>query len=318
MFSQGKEVGFEAWVEARDDKKRLNVYQMEHHPAKDGQPAYTECFLETIDEPFRIVIEKLPGFRNKLDWQCQCLVDGIDLEDDAWPKETDRVERDHVYHQPQDGSGVLKSSLKFAPMQTSDDNEKITVSDEALTKYGTIEIILRRIIFTFVGTEEPAVTSLQQGIINEKCAKPTEDENVELYDVDSYTFRYPRGKGKSSYRFLFKYRPRVELIRAKIIAATEADAGLLGPGPSKKRKRQRMWNPIDLTISSDEEERPGVDVYVKSEQEFDFKEEDIKPHKLARRNKYLEERNSELLAEVKRLRGAKRGEGPAVDLTLDD
>ncbi|WVQ93462.1 hypothetical protein IAU59_000536 [Kwoniella sp. CBS 9459] len=316
MLSHGKDAGFEAWVEGRDDKKRLNEYQIEHHPAENGDPAYTECFLETIDEPFRIVVDKLPQLRIKSDWDCTCRVDGINLRATVWPKKEPRYARDHII-QSQTKGGNIKSSFRFAPLATTDDTAAVTLTSEALRAIGTIQIILRRGSYTYSGMGSWAgVAKLQPGIANEKSKKTTDHQAAASGNVRKYSFSPYSGRGMSTYRFLFKYRPRAELVRTRVIDEPEPEEVFAASqaGPSKKRKR--ISNTIDLTLSGDEDEDElDVKVDVKPELEVD---KDIKPNIHARRNGYLEERVQELIAENKRLREAERAKASAVDLTSDD
>ncbi|WVF65837.1 hypothetical protein IAT40_000574 [Kwoniella sp. CBS 6097] len=306
MLSQGKDAGFEAWVEGRDDKKRLNEHQIQHHPAKNGRSAYAECFLETIDDPFRIVVEKLPPLRNKSGWECVRCVDGVDLKQPVWLKEADRIEKDTVY-QSSTQAGIIQSALKFAALPVSDDKTKITLNAEALQKLGTIEIILERGTCTYAGKGAFDTAILQRGVADEKGRKFAYSRPPKK--KRKYTFKAYRGNGPSSYRFLFKYRPRAELVRTRIIdEPDEPDDDEPKAGPSKKRKR--ISNTIDLTLSEDEDE---LEVKPKLEPN-----EDVKPNIHARRNNYLEERVQDLIAENKRLREANSANISAVDLTLND
>ncbi|OCF43334.1 hypothetical protein I317_02772 [Kwoniella heveanensis CBS 569] len=276
----------EAWVEGKDNKKRLNEHQIQYHPARDGQSAYTECFLETIDETFRIVVEKLPQLHFKSDWRCRVYINGAKLQNSVWQAKDDRYEKNSI-QRLQGGSTIVKSSLRFAPLMTTDDPAKITLTGQNLQQMGSIEVTLQRGLWRFSARGLPNTAQLHQGIADEKGKKfaytnQTADDKTEAVQaVNRYTFT---SSGPVYYRFLFK------------------------PGPS--RKRIRLSDPIDLTLSEDE-----LDVDVKPELEVDKK--DVKPSILAKRNAYLEARVQELIAENKRPRRGSRKTTPTIDLTLD-
>ncbi|OCF31657.1 hypothetical protein I316_06662 [Kwoniella heveanensis BCC8398] len=298
----------EAWVEGKDNKKRLNEHQIQYHPARDGQSAYTECYLETIDETFRIVVEKLPQLHFKSDWRCRVYIDGAKLRNSVWQAKDDRYEKNSI-QRLQGGSTIVKSSLRFAPLMTTDDPAKITLTGQNLQQMGSIEVTLQRGLWRFSARGLPDTAQLHQGIADEKGKKTADDKTEAVQEVNRYTFT---SSGPVYYRFLFKYRPRAELIRIKIVdepeAEVAADATASQPGPS--RKRIRLSDPIDLTLSEDE-----LDVDVKPELEVDKK--DVKPSILAKRNAYLEARVQELIAENKRPRRGSKKTTPTIDLTLD-
>ncbi|WVF65815.1 hypothetical protein IAT40_000552 [Kwoniella sp. CBS 6097] len=292
MLSNGKGKGFEAWVESKDDRVRLNEYQVEHHPARDGKSAYTECFLETIDEPFRIKVTKLASLRIKSDWECSCLIDGKNLSYNIW-FERHIAKRWKSVYQEENGQ-YYKCSLLFSPLSTTDDKSKVTIDSSAWSTMGSIELVLKK------GKYRPSyklglhVGSSAQGTADEKAKKfaytvsTGERELVPNTAVTSYTFT-PSGSGEVFYRFVFKYRPRAVLVQTRIIDEPEPEE------PARPRKRKHA-NESAIALEGEEEE------------------DDVKPS-LAKRLKYLEGRVQELNSENKRLRAGGSSANDSIDLT---
>ncbi|WWC87923.1 uncharacterized protein L201_002823 [Kwoniella dendrophila CBS 6074] len=178
MFSEGETGGFEAWVESKDDCTRLSnydftviatdcsptklivsvcvivygelmsalldEYQVTHHPAKGSASSYTECILEMIERPFRIVIRKTEKYDDKCDIQTDLSEDGNELAGNGWiySPSISSLKWDS-WLQYKDGQHY-SSSLVFSPLLTTDNVDKITVNSECLDKLGIIEIALQR------------------------------------------------------------------------------------------------------------------------------------------------------------------------------
>ncbi|WVQ93454.1 hypothetical protein IAU59_000528 [Kwoniella sp. CBS 9459] len=169
MKSEGEGKGFEAWVESRDGRVRLNEYQVEHHPTRDGKSAYTECYLETIDDPIRIKVAKLPTLTLKTDWSCRCSIDGNDLSYSVWLAKFPTHRWKRIYQK--DGNQHYICSLQFSPLPTTDDATQVTIKPTAWKDLGSIEITLQR------GTWSPSrphglnVSDLTEGTADEKSKK---------------------------------------------------------------------------------------------------------------------------------------------------
>ncbi|WVQ64946.1 uncharacterized protein L199_003116 [Kwoniella botswanensis] len=276
MLAQGQAVGLEAWVQGKDDRKRLNEYQVQHHPAKKGESSYTECFLETIDEAFVITLFKRDHPLASQDFRTSLFVDGSMIDQVAWLKTSSRLEWAEVWEKHEDKA--RRSSLKFAPLPTTDDPAKVTIDPLTMKELGSIEITLEPGEFAY------SVTSAESTV----CEPPS---------VLHYAFT-PGKNRKFTHRFLFRYRPRPVLVQMGIIDEPEPSPPPPPPRPARKRKA----DVVDIEATS----------------EGDGEEGDVKPDLNAKRVKYLEEQVKLLADQLKRSRNGSRDEDEVVDLTLDD
>ncbi|WWC87921.1 uncharacterized protein L201_002821 [Kwoniella dendrophila CBS 6074] len=312
MLSEGETVGFEAWVEGRDDKIRLNEYQIQHHPAEDGEPAYTECFLETIDKPFRIMIKKLLSKHIKTDTQSIAYIDGNRLGQSVWHCGNEMRSYDKAYV-VQSGKSH-KVALVFAALDTTDNVDEVTISQSELKTLGTIKITLKSGAFYGKRRSYHETTEFVVGKADEKskkfCMSVGATEPVEQTDLscNSYSFEPHKGKKLRRHNFIFKYRPRIALVQRRIIDEPEEQTPL---PESRPPKRKRASTVIDLVDSDVEGEISAV----KEEEE---EEEDIKPSTTAKRVRYLEDQLKKLASENKRLRQGGSRDEDTIDLTLDD
>nr|XP_019012043.1 uncharacterized protein I206_02881 [Kwoniella pini CBS 10737]OCF50824.1 hypothetical protein I206_02881 [Kwoniella pini CBS 10737] len=169
MLAQNHAAGFEAWVEGLDDQKRLNEYQIEHHPATEDKSSYTECFLETIDEPFKIMVNKPVKHNRNTEFRSTTKVDGHVLESFVWLKGYLTLWWDEVLEQ--EGGKTYTSKLKFAPTLTTDDPNQVTIDKAALSTLGTIEIILEKGKFAPSRMGNAQTTKIQAGVAHEESKK---------------------------------------------------------------------------------------------------------------------------------------------------
>ncbi|OCF31668.1 hypothetical protein I316_06673 [Kwoniella heveanensis BCC8398] len=293
MLSDGKGEGFEVGLHidrlSAQDSLEIGAeviftrheYEVKHHPAEDGKSAYTECFLETIHEPIRIAVSKLPTLKINSDWQCRCLIDGHDLSYPVWLKNSPYDRWKSIYEQ--DGDQYYQCSLQFSPIPTTDSVEQVTIKTTALENLGNIEISLERGWYIQSIPVGLTVSALTAGVADEKAKKRA--VGVRLWCMlpyivltlticsagdrtvvsnktrTSYTF-LPHTYGETYYRFIFKYRPRIVLQKAHIIDEPELEQ------PAMPRKRKRAASPTVTLVDSEVEE-------------------DVKPL-LAKRLKYLE------------------------------
>ncbi|WVR03783.1 hypothetical protein IAU60_000778 [Kwoniella sp. DSM 27419] len=304
MRSEGKSKGFEAWVEGREDQRRLNEYQIQHREARGDDPAYTECYLETIDEPFAIVVRKTSKMNITSQWKASCHVDGIYLGQSYWSQTVSSRRWNDLAVTSDDG--VKLATLRFGPMATTDDPSKVTLKGEQLKRIGTIEIELRAGTWQHSGRGPAKGVSLKPGTAAEKAKKmgynviavvqgPTSG-NV---NRDTYTFK--PANSTAYHKFIFKYLPRVELLRIRIIEESpkpQDSATTL----QRSHKRKRPSSAYDLTSP---DESGGANA-------------DVKPDLIAQRIRYLEEQVRALSGENKRLRTTgPQAEDESIDLTLD-
>ncbi|WWD05685.1 hypothetical protein V865_003766 [Kwoniella europaea PYCC6329] len=175
-------------------------------------------------QPFRIRISRLPNLKNHRDIKLSPYIDGNLLLAKAWLRDHDSCQWDSiVQRQGQGKRGTIKSSLYFAPLPTTDDLTKVTISPQALTTLGTIEIVLEVGSYKPTGYEARHTSELdEKGTIHEKTEKlpyaisTVNGEKYELPRTMHYIFT-PAAKGSKLYRFLFKYRPRPALVLLKVI-----------------------------------------------------------------------------------------------------
>ncbi|WWC96922.1 hypothetical protein V866_003797 [Kwoniella sp. B9012] len=302
MLAQGPAVGLEAWVEGKDDRKRLNEYQVQHHPAKNGESSYTECFLETIDEPFRIVVGKLAGKYRVKEFRAEVRVDGSPLDSRAWLWKDRLVTWDQLIHQ--DADGCKKSSLKFAPLPTTDDATKVTIDPITAKEVGTIEITLTLGSYGRGHIREVDSFRLDTGTVHEKGKKfaysvSTADSAICERPKMMYYTLVEDPTSKFSHRFIFRYRPRPVLVHMRVIDEPEASPSPPPARPARKRKSDVI--DIEEATPEDKEE-----------------EGDVKPNLNAKRVKYLEEQVRLLADQLKRSRNGSNDKDDVVDLTLDD
>ncbi|OCF57875.1 hypothetical protein L486_03896 [Kwoniella mangroviensis CBS 10435] len=301
MLAQGPAVGVEAWVEGKDDKKRLNEHQVQHHPAKNGESSYTECFLETIDEAFVITLSKSDHRFDRHAFRSSLFIDGSVVKNTAWLKDSPSMEWDEVWEK--EGNQMKKSYLKFAPLPTTDDQTKVTIDPLTMKSLGTIEITLERGKFRESGVQQVHTHQLKNGTIHEKGKKfaysvTAADSTVcERPSMMHYTFT-PDQNRKFTHRFIFRYRPRPVLVQMGIIDEPEPS-----PPPTPPRAaRKRNADAIDIEAISEGEGEEG----------------DVKPDLNAKRVKYLEEQVRLLADQLKRTRNGSKDKDDVVDLTLDD
>ncbi|WWC68600.1 uncharacterized protein I206_102530 [Kwoniella pini CBS 10737] len=298
MLAQNHAAGFEAWVEGLDDQKRLNEYQIEHHPATEDKSSYTECFLETIDEPFKIMVNKPVKHNRNTEFRSTTKVDGHVLESFVWLKGYLTLWWDEVLEQ--EGGKTYTSKLKFAPTLTTDDPNQVTIDKAALSTLGTIEIILEKGKFAPSRMGNAQTTKIQAGVAHEESKKfsysvtTTDRKPYEPQESMHYSFKAEH-VGKIFHRFIFKV-----LVHMRII--DEPESSPTPPPPPRKRKR---YSEV-IEIDTDEE---AVDIKG---------EEDVKPNLTAKRMKYLEEQIKLLSGQLKQKSKDKDADNGIVDLTKDD
>ncbi|WVQ64948.1 uncharacterized protein L199_003118 [Kwoniella botswanensis] len=318
MLGESTGAAFEAWVGDKATGERLNEYQIEHHPAEDGQPAWSECFLETIDEPFRIEVVKMGldsasgrGSRSshrqaKQGISCVCTFDGESLSYSIWFDDSKSHGWSGVYEKDEMDGKVYKACLNFAPLPTTDEVDKITIDDNKLKQLGVIEIMIHKGYYMPAGPSGIKCTNIKVGTADEKAKKTSNRE--EVYDTykarTSYTF-YPYHPLVKDYRFVFKYRPRAMLVHSGIINEPPPPPPLTqwlsGPHRSNS-KRKRNFEHSEVTLISDDE----------------IVGRDVKPDLERKRVKYLEDQVKKLSSELNNLKKGGKSKVDAVDLTLDD
>ncbi|WWC96914.1 hypothetical protein V866_003789 [Kwoniella sp. B9012] len=302
MLSEGKAVGFEAWVESKNDKIRLNEHQVTYHPQEGEGLAYSECFLETIDQPFRIKICRLPILKDRRDIQLKLYIDGNLLKTQAWQDHKPTCEWDRIILQQEQGTAqTVQSLLRFTPHPSTDDPDEVTITSDDMQTLGTIEIIMK------VGSYSPACyrsstpsTMKDIGVVNEKERKlpystsATDCHKYEVKPSRHYKFT-PASEGSKLYRFLFKYRPRPALILLGLIREPARSPSL--PRASLKRKFSPVKDAVHL---EDHQESPP------SSQQ-------------AKRIRYLEDQVQRLSSQQSQTLEAARKNDEIIDLTsIDD
>ncbi|WWC68599.1 uncharacterized protein I206_102529 [Kwoniella pini CBS 10737] len=313
MLALVSEAGFEAWVAKKDSDERLNEYQITHHPAADGQPPYSECFLETIDEPFEIKIAKKLIARGRhlvkrfgktthMGHRSECTIDGQRLSHSLWKEKY----KDHCWSQilenDEEEGRCYSSCLKFAPLQTTDDPDQVNIDNDRLKNLGLIEITITKGLWVEQGAMRGGrkqKNKLTNAIADER-AKNTVDRREVANPYRRPGCDFVPSTALPDYKFVFKYRPRASLIIAGII-----DEPTPPPSPRLARrltgKRKRSSEAVES---------------IPLKEEID----DIKPHLDRKRVKYLEEQVQMLSSELRTVRSGGRGQSRAdpVDLTLDD
>ncbi|WVW80190.1 hypothetical protein I302_102167 [Kwoniella bestiolae CBS 10118] len=310
MLSEGKAVGFEAWVDSKEDKIRLNEYQVTHHLAQGEKSAYVECYLETIDQPLRIQISRLPTLEDRRDIKVSTHIDGNLLRAKAWLGGEVSCRWDKIVQESATGEeGFITSSLHFTPLPSTDDPTKVTFSPNVLTTLGTIEIILQVGSYRANRRKGQSVSSaITSGnrVVDEKERKlpyaisARNDKKYDLPMLMHYTFT-PVSTGSRLYRFLFKYRPRPSLIHLGIIESEtqEPEKPFTPPTPqtSLKRKLPPFTTEIDLEDKEDQV---------------------VGSQRQAQRIRYLEERIKILSSSQKETLEAAMENGEVIDMTSED
>ncbi|KAK6907391.1 hypothetical protein I203_101385 [Kwoniella mangroviensis CBS 8507] len=258
MLSEGKAVGFEAWVESKDDKIRLNEHQVTYHPPEGEGLAYSQCFLETIDQPFRIKLCRLPTLKDRRDIQLKLYIDGNLLKTQAWRDHRPTCEWDRIIFQQEQGTApTIKSLLRFTPHPSTHDPDEVTITSDDMQTLGTIEIIMK------AGSYSPACyrsatpsTMKKIGVVNEKERKlpystsATDCEKYEVKPSRHYKLRSAPEGGKL-YRFLFKYRPRPALILLGLIHEQAKS-----PSPPRASLKRKVSPIKDAVYLEDHQESP--------------------------------------------------------------
>ncbi|WWC87927.1 uncharacterized protein L201_002827 [Kwoniella dendrophila CBS 6074] len=232
MLSEDPQL-LEAWVESSMTGKRLNEYKINHHPAVDGKDyPYTECFLETTDEPFAIHLRmKDKRLFDSREWRAKCCVDGRKLGS-SWDSPSRVFSR---IIQEEDGK-LLESKLKFSPLPTTDEEQQVSIDSKTLQALGTITIQIQSGKWIPNTNKRKNWSKLVSGVAHEKskkipyvvqaCDTKIAPETPKI----CYNF-HPDKKGSAFYRFVFNYRPRPVL---QLIGAINENE--LPEIPSQKRK----------------------------------------------------------------------------------
>ncbi|WVQ78859.1 hypothetical protein IAT38_000950 [Cryptococcus sp. DSM 104549] len=222
MRSEGLYEGFEAWVEGKEDGIRLNEYeyQIRQHERSGTRGPHATCYLETIDKPFRVKVQKTAPFANSRDWNVIFKLDGVEMKGCAW--------------QPFN----TQSDLMFSPVPTTDDANKISLTGEDMKAVGIIEITFSYGVVTpgYVGEIAPAV--VKTGVANEKAkkfaysVKSTNAKRVVGPQTTQCSNFQPSPDGRNWFTFVFNYRSRHVLVKTHVIDEPEPQAALaLAPRP---------------------------------------------------------------------------------------
>ncbi|WVQ64945.1 uncharacterized protein L199_003115 [Kwoniella botswanensis] len=327
MFSKGSGEGFEAWVESKDKKERLIEHQVCHHLSSADQTPRTECFLETIDQPYIICIKKLPSLVYKGDWKCDIWVDGVHLQSHSiWHSfvEIDRV-KEVLEHK---GGQFHESSLKFSPLLTTSDQENVTLTQSDIKHLGTIIVQLTPSTWKLVGAGPPQGVKINPKVGDEKA------KNLSLTDSRPFTFNY-RSRVKLKLMRVIeeaenedqenqqdedieKQKERTSKPTESNTSATKkmiskssfADAIDLSDSPPRKTKKRKLKE-----ILLDEAMKPGGENGEKRmTSEIEVKSESGNTSK---RMRLLGEENQALRQVIRQLKLGQKIEEDAVDLTLD-
>ncbi|WWC87922.1 uncharacterized protein L201_002822 [Kwoniella dendrophila CBS 6074] len=309
MIPDDPVIGFEAWIENKESKVKLNEYRSERSAAKVGESSYTGCYLETIDEPFRICMSKSPGYIDDSDVRISVHADGNQLYRRAWLK-GDNAEQTFTQLQEEKDGKYQTSLLRFAPLPTTDDPDKVTVNPATMQNIGIIEITLECGSYRKVGYKEDQIFKIESKIADEKEKKfaysvsGTDTTICERPKSMHYRFT-PREEGEYLHRFIFRYRPRLALIQMGIIDEPEESVSPPLPPPPIRRKRKSEI----INVDEDEDDKPDIG---------DRVTEDIKPDLAAKRVKYLEEELRRVNSQLRNSRKAEKSKNDSIDLTLDD
>ncbi|WWC87925.1 uncharacterized protein L201_002825 [Kwoniella dendrophila CBS 6074] len=223
MLSHGIAAGLEAWIEAQDDGKRLDEYLLEVSPAEGEKSSHSKCFVETIDEPFSIILRKLPYYNDNYDLDVALWIDGNRVDFGGWLKQSgDNIRWDTIIQK--EGGKCYDTTLKFSPLPTTDDLSKVTIDPETNEDIGTIAIIVRQgnYIEGAIG-KKPIYEKITTGIVDEKAKRFTytvaAGEKTEFFRIEEMVYRWKpkRGDDRPFHIFLFQYRPRIALIQMGII-----------------------------------------------------------------------------------------------------
>nr|XP_019012042.1 uncharacterized protein I206_02880 [Kwoniella pini CBS 10737]OCF50823.1 hypothetical protein I206_02880 [Kwoniella pini CBS 10737] len=341
MLALVSEAGFEAWVAKKDSDERLNEYQITHHPAADGQPPYSECFLETIDEPFEIKIAKKLIARGRhlvkrfgktthMGHRSECTIDGQRLSHSLWKEKY----KDHCWSQilenDEEEGRCYSSCLKFAPLQTTDDPDQVNIDNDRLKNLGLIEITITKGLWVEQGAMRGGrkqKNKLTNAIADERAKKFAYTVNTVDRREVANPYRRPGcdfvpSTALPDYKFVFKVLPSESFFNnsrnyrqvcsfligwfySSLMSSQFIDEPTPPPSPRLARrltgKRKRSSEAVES---------------IPLKEEID----DIKPHLDRKRVKYLEEQVQMLSSELRTVRSGGRGQSRAdpVDLTLDD
>ncbi|WWC87924.1 uncharacterized protein L201_002824 [Kwoniella dendrophila CBS 6074] len=294
MLSEGEAAGFDAWVEGKEDEKRLTEYQVKHHRAAKGESSYTECFLETIHQPFRINLRKLEDFKELWDFRVIIHIDGNAFDCRAWRYVDNIFLISWGSALKEKDGGHFTSDLVFAALPTTDDPEQITINHLTSKNLGTIEVAIDRVVCESgnLQEEETPYDGFIYGTLDEKGKNSANMVPCKRGEI-IYCNLEP-GSEKPFHRFVFHYRARPVLIQMGIIVDPDNLPGL----PLAQRKRKRSSFFLDPVIGSDEE--------------------DVKPDLRITHLNYLQDRIKALTARIKSAENGIIEQRDVIDLTADD
>ncbi|WWD05696.1 hypothetical protein V865_003777 [Kwoniella europaea PYCC6329] len=349
MFSKGSGEGFEAWVERKDKKERLIEHQVCYHLSSADQSPRTECFLETVDQPYHICIKKLPSLVYKGDWKCDIWVDGVHLPSHSiWHSfvEINRV-KDVLENK---GGQFHESSLKFSPLLTTSDRETVTLTQSDIKHLGTIIIQLTPGTWKLVGAGPLQDVKINPKVGDEKAKNLSLTDSRPVHYTSSNLYKFlPTQPKKISYQFTFNYRSRVKLKLMRVIEEAEdedqEDQQDEDIGKQKERSsiptesstsatkkmtpESRFADAIDLSDSPPRKIKKRklkgilLDEAMKLGEENDqtrmASESEVKSESgdTSKRMKLLGEENQALRQVIRQLKLGQKIEEDAVDLTLD-
>ncbi|WVW80182.1 hypothetical protein I302_102159 [Kwoniella bestiolae CBS 10118] len=174
-------------------------HQISSYPSSEQDPARTECFLETIDQPYAICIKKLPDLAYKGDWRCHTFIDG------------------------------------FSPLLTTDEKENITLTLDNLKDLATIVIKLTPGTWKpSPNVQRRKGVELNAKVGDEKAKNLTDSK--EVYAGPTPHSHFYSAQSEVFYQFTFDYRSRVKLKLKRVIEEPEEEDAIGGKlstdGPS--------------------------------------------------------------------------------------
>ncbi|WWC87918.1 uncharacterized protein L201_002818 [Kwoniella dendrophila CBS 6074] len=215
MLSQGNRKGFEIFIQSEEGENRLKEYKVQH--AKGKFPT-SQCFVEVIPAPFSIHAIKHDDLNiTESDWRCVYHIDGQYIAEYALLRESDSNCVDEIYEE-EDGE-LYGRNLQFIPAKTTDEPKNIHAGSKNLDHIGNIQITIFRGVYKEVSVDLYDESKIETCTLDEKQGKmaytvgATERHLVEVPEVPSFTWTPSKAKNVNFYRFIFKYRTHVELVK---------------------------------------------------------------------------------------------------------
>ncbi|WVQ78121.1 hypothetical protein IAT38_000202 [Cryptococcus sp. DSM 104549] len=113
-----------------------------HEYGMEGGVPFSECYLETIDEPFDITLSRTGDLLTTCDINAFTDIDGQHIKSMSM---ADGRATAHfgTYKYADEEGRLVQSVLRFRPLPTTDDPDEATVTEAQVDRLGTVEVTFR-------------------------------------------------------------------------------------------------------------------------------------------------------------------------------